>query len=217
MNMKLQSIAFGLALALAITAPAVLAQYASANTTAPQSATAAPQLHAAMRSLWHGHIMHTRAYAMAVKRGDSKAAKQAADDVVVNAKQIANAVGGFYGKAAGDQMLTLLAGHWGGVKALTDAEHAGDYAAHEKAMHQLTDNATAIAKFLSGANPNLPEATVQGLLMMHVADHEAEIDDIMAGNTAAEAQVWAHMQMHMNTIADALADGIAKQFPGKAK
>jgi hypothetical protein len=150
------------------------------------------------------------------KAGNQDEAKKAADDVVANAKQIADAVAGFYGKPAGEQMLKLLAGHWGGVKALTDAEHSGDKSAHQKAMQDLAQNATAIAKFLASANPNLPEATVQGLLMMHVADHETQIDQIMAGNTAGEAQTWTHMQAHMNTIADALADAIAKQFPSKA-
>ena len=64
---------------------------------------------------------------------------------------------GFYGADAGKGMMDLLAGHWGGVKAMTDAQHAGDNAAHSKAMQDLTGNADAIAKFLSGANPNLPK------------------------------------------------------------
>jgi len=220
--MKPLSLACGLALGLvlAASAPMALAHDADISSSAPaassSSTATAPKLHEAMRSLWHGHIVHTRAYTMAVKAGDQAAAKKAADDVVANAKQIAGAVAGFYGKPAGDQMLTLLAGHWGGVKALTDTAHSGDKAGEQKAMQDLAANATAIAKFLSGANPNLPEATVQGLMMMHVADHQAQITDIMAGDTAKEAQVWTHMQAHMNTIADALAGAIAKQFPDKA-
>ena len=38
----------------------------------------------------------------------------------------------------------------------------------------------------------------------------------MKGDTAAAAKTWAAMQAHMNTLADALSDGIAKQFPTKA-
>ncbi|MER3546881.1 MAG: hypothetical protein C4338_04455 [Rhodanobacteraceae bacterium] len=203
-------------LAVAATAASVPTQESGAASASASSATTAPKLHAALRSLWHGHIVNTRAYAMAVKAGNQDEAKKAAADVVANAKQIADAVAGFYGKPAGEQMLKLLAGHWGGVKALTDAEHSGDKPAHQKAMQDLAQNATAIAKFLASANPNLPEATVQGLLMMHVADHKTQIDQIMAGDAAGEAQTWTHMQAHMNTIADALADAIAKQFPSKA-
>lgn len=218
--MKPLSLACGLALGLVLAASAPLAMaddLAVAPPTAPAASSAtAPKLHAAMRSLWHGHIVNTRAYTEAVKAGDQAAAKKAADDVVANAKQIADAVAGFYGKPAGEQMLKLLAGHWGGVKAYADATHSGDKAAQQKAEQDLAENASAIAKFLAGANPNLPEATVRGLLMMHVSDHEMHIGEIMAGSKAAAAKTWQHMEAHMNTIADALADGIAKQFPDKA-
>src|SRR5690242_7773017 len=218
LDMKPLSLACGLALGLVLAASAPLARadLAMAPAAAASSSTTAPKLHAAMRSLWHGHIVNTRAYAMAVKAGNQAAAKKAADDVVANAKQIAGAVASFYGKPAGDQMLTLLAGHWSGVKALTDATHNGDKAGEQKAMQDLAGNATAIAKFLSGANPNLPEATVDSLMMMHVSDHQMHINAVMAGDKAAATKVLDHMRAHMNTIADALANGIAKQFPDKA-
>ena len=176
----------------------------------------APQLQAAMRSLWHGHVVHTREYAMAVHAHDNAKAKTAAGAVVANAKQIADAVGGFYGKAAGAQTLQLLAGHWGGVKALTDASAVDDTANEQKAMRDLSDNVTAIARFFSSANPNLPESTVQSLFATHVAHHAAQIRQIMSGDTKGEQATWAEMQAHMNIIADALANGIAKQFPDKA-
>jgi hypothetical protein len=169
-----------------------------------------------MRELWQGHARTTRDYANAVKAADAGAAKTAADAVVANAKQIADAVGGFYGDAAGKRMLELLAGHWGGVKALTDAGKAGDDAAGAKAMQDLTANADAIAKFLSGANPNLAESAVKGLLVTHAGHHAQLVGEIMKGDGAAAAKTWSAMQAHMDTIADALAGGIARQFPAKA-
>jgi hypothetical protein len=185
--------------------------------TAPATAApAAPKLDAALRALWHGHVVHTRDYALAVHAHDTAKAKAAADAVVANAKQLADAVGGFYGKAAGARMLDLLAGHWGGVKALTDARAANDKAAESKAMATLQSNASEIAKFLAGANPNLPESALQGLLATHVAHHATQIQQIMAGDMKGEAATWQAMQAHMDTISDALAAGIAKQFPAKA-
>ena len=187
------------------------------QTQSPASAVpAAPKLDAAMRSLWHGHVVHTREYAMAVHAHDSAKAKAAADAVVANAKQIADAVGGFYGKPAGAHMLELLAGHWGGVKALTDARAANNSAAESKAMADLQANAIAIAKFLAGANPNLPENAVQGLLATHVAHHSTQIEQIMSGDMKGEQATWQMMQAHMDVISDALAAAIAKQFPAKA-
>lgn len=220
--MKPLAIACALALGLAMTAvtPTVLAQpvpAAAQAASAPAAAPAAPKLHAALRSLLHGHIVATRDYALAVHTGNKAHAKKASAAVVSNAKQIANAVAGFYGKAGGDAFLKLLAGHWGGVKALTDAAHAHDSAAEQSAMQDLASNGTQIAKFLSSANPNLPENTVKGLWMMHVMDHKTQVDEMMSNAPAAEqAKAWAEMQKHANTIADALAAGIAKQFPNKA-
>jgi hypothetical protein len=191
---------------------------ATTETPAPAEAAAvpAPQLQAAMRDLWHGHIVHARDYALAVHAGNDADAKAAADAVVENAKQISGAVAGFYGQPAGDRMLALLGGHWGAVKALTDARAGKDEAAAAKAMTDLTANAGEIAKFLAGANPNLPEDTVRGLMLAHGAHHSSQINLIMAGDTAGEATEWTAMQAHMDMIADALAGAIAKQFPDKA-
>jgi hypothetical protein len=188
------------------------AQHAAASSKTVQ----APKLQAAMRALWHGHVVRAREYALAMHAHKSADAKAAADAVVANAKQISDAVAGFYGKAAGTRMLELLGGHWGAVKALTDARAKGDNAAADKATADLTANAGEIAKFLAGANPNLPEADVRGLLVAHGAHHLQQVQQIMAGDMRAEAQTWKAMQQHMDTIADALAGAIAKQFPAKA-
>lgn len=219
--MKPLSIACALALgvAMAATAPSAFAfaPQSAPAASAPAAAPAAPKLHAAMRSLLHGHIMATRDYALAVHANNKAGEKKAADAAVANAKEIANAVAGFYGEAGGQAFLKLLAGHWGGVQALTNAAHAHNAAAEQKAMQDLASNGGEIAKFLAGANPNLPEQTVNGLWLEHVNDHKMQVDEMMANAPKAEqAQTWAHMEEHANTIADALAGGIAKQFPNKA-
>jgi len=208
-----------LAALLAATAPLAFALPATPHAdhaTATAATPAAPKLQAAMRSLWHGHIVATRDYAMAVHVHDQAKAKTAADAVVADAKQIADAVAGFYGKPAGERMLALLAGHWGGVKALTDAAAANDPAGQAKAMDTLNANGAEIARFLAGANPNLPEPTLLSLLTGHVAHHATQIRQIMAGDSKGEAATWDAMQKHMDTVADALAAGIAKQFPDQA-
>ncbi len=215
--MKPNTLVGALALTLAFSAASFVTTPPSfAATAGATAAPAAPKLHATMRELWQGHADTTREYALAVKAGDAGAEKKAADAVVANAKKIADAVGSFYGDAAGKKMLELLAGHWGAVKALTDAQKAGDTAGVNKAMQDMSANADEIAKFLSGANPNLPESAVKGLLVAHAAHHQALTGEIMKGDEAAAAKTWSAMQAHMNTIADALSDGIAKQFPGKA-
>jgi hypothetical protein len=190
---------------------------AEAPMPAPEAkAPAAPQLQAAMRDLWHGHIVHARDYALAMHAGNDADAKAAAQAVVENAGQISEAVAGFYGKAGGDRMLDLLGGHWGAVKAMTDARVGGNPGAADAAMADLTANAGEIATFLSSANPHLPEETVRGMLLAHGAHHSQQVALIVADNTAGEATEWTAMQAHMDMVADALAGAIAQQFPDKA-
>jgi hypothetical protein len=195
------------------------AQHATHATATPASAAAtvaAPKLQATLRALWRGHVAQTRAYALAVKAGNTKRARKAESDVVANAQQISGAVAGFYGKAAGDHMLTLLAGHWGAVKQMTDSVKLKDTAGNTRALETLTTNAREIAGFLSGANPHLPQDAVFGLLAAHSAHHSAQISQVMKGDMKAEAATWRAMQAHMDTIADALTQALAKQFPSKA-
>ena len=190
---------------------------AEAPTPAPEAASVpAPKLQAAMRGLWHEHIVRSREYAMAMHAHNAADAKKAADAVVDNAKQISAAVAGFYGKPGGDRLMELLGGHWGAIKAMTDARAKNDTAGADKAMKDASANVDEIAKFLAGANPNLPEDAVRGLYLAHVAHHSQQIQQIMAGDTAGEATSWADMQTHMDAIADALTGALAKQFPDKA-
>lgn len=191
-------------------APTVVDAAASAETVA------APQLQAALRELWHGHVVHTRDYALAVHADDQAAATAAAGAVVANATRIGEAVAGFYGEAAGARMLELLGGHWSAVKALTDAGKAGDAAVRSQAIADLTGNAGEIARFLSGANPYLAEDAVSGLLVAHGGHHAQQVLQIMADDIQGEAATWTAMQAHMDVIADALAAAIARQFPDKA-
>src|SRR5574337_1352700 len=207
--------ALALGLAFAAATPATFAQEAAhpAHAPATPAAATAPKLHAALRSLWHGHLVATHDYAEAVHAGNKVNAAKAADAVVANAKDIANAVAGFYGKDAGDGLLKLLAGHWDAAKDMTDAAHAGDKTAEQKAETAALDNGTAIAKFLAGANPNWTQGALQGALAMHVNDHMIQVDQMMSNAPAAEqAKSWTQMQHHMDMIADTLSDGIAKQF-----
>ena len=113
-------------------------------------------------------------------------------------------------------MLALLGGHWGAVKALTDAGSHQDKAATASAMTVLMDNAGDIAVFLSGANPYLPQDAVRGLLIAHGGHHQAQIQQVMRGDLSGEEKTWARMRAHMDVIADAMASALARQFPDKA-
>lgn len=91
----------------------------------------------------------------------------------------------------------------------------GEAKATEAAIQTASANADEIAAFLSGANPNLPKATLYALLIAHMGHHATQHQQLKGKQYADEAKTWEAMRMHMYTIADALGDAIAKQFPQK--
>jgi hypothetical protein len=180
-----------------------------------QHATTATETSAALRDLWMGHIFWVRNVALETFAGNSKAAAAAEQQVVANAQQIAASIEPFYGKAASDQLFGLLAKHYGAVKDYLTANVAGDKPKQDAAYNDLARNAADIARFLSGANPNLPYDTVNALLLAHGAHHVKQIQQLHAKEYAAEAETWAAMKKHMYAISDAIAVAIVKQFPAK--
>lgn len=173
----------------------------------------------ALRDLYINHIVWVRSLVIATRFGEKQAVSEADEYGEKNAKAIGQSIVPFYGKAAGDKFTTLFVGHYSAVKAYMRAAFAdnfrGNAAMKKAAAAQLTQNASAIAAFVSSANPNLPKGTVYGLLLTHGQQHIMSIDATAKKDWSAEADMWDPMVKHIYTISDALADGIAKQFPGK--
>ena len=203
-------LAAALALALPSFAPAAATPAADMCVPAKIADTKA-----ALRDLWIGHIFWVRNVVEARFAGNAGQAKAAEQQVVANAQAIAGAIEPYYGKAASDQLFKLLAGHWGAISSYLDATRAGRKADQDAAYKTLVDNAGQIATFLSGANPYLPADTLRGLLLAHGGHHIQQIQEFQARQYDQEAKTWAAMTAHMYVIADALAGGIARQFPDK--
>ncbi|AZO83294.1 hypothetical protein BOO88_12740 [Stutzerimonas stutzeri] len=200
-------------LLLAFCAQPVWSQTPAASPAAADSPALTTRL--AERDLWVEHIFWIRNYALANQFADQKQAKVAADQVVDNATKIANSIAPLYGQPAADQLLKLLAGHWGAVKHYSDATVAKDAKGKQAAVTELTGNAKAIAAFLATANPNLPEATLVTMLTAHGGHHITQIDEFAAHDYAGEARTWAMMRTHILALADALSGALVKQFPDK--
>ncbi|HEY6434081.1 MAG TPA: hypothetical protein VIZ17_19065 [Acetobacteraceae bacterium] len=194
---------------LALSAGAMPALAQAPSPVAPK----AMQADESMRDLWVDHIFWVRNVVIDTLAHNQMAAAIAEAQVVDNAKQIAGAIEPFYGKAASEQLFTLLAGHYGAIKQYLDA--GTNQAAKNAATAAATKNVDQIAAFLAGANPNLPEETLKALLNAHVAQHEMQIDELRAKQYQKEAETWEMMKGHMYMIADALTGAVAKQFPAK--
>jgi hypothetical protein len=193
-------------------APAI---YAQDHGSSIPGATKAVVTDAAQRDLWVGHVFWVRAVVVESFAHNEKAAGVAEKEVVANAKKIGAAIEPFYGKVASDKLFDLLAGHYGAIKHYLTATLADSKESQDVALKELVGNAGEIARFLSGANPNLPFDTLNGLLVGHGAHHVQQILQLKAGQYAEEAKTWDAMKNHMYVIADALAQGLIKQFPDK--
>lgn len=193
----------------------VVASMPVANVAAESDASAGPVYETKMvlRDLWVEHVFWIRSYVIAAKAGDTGQRDVAVEQVVGNARKLADSIAPFYGQEAADALFELLAGHWSAVKTYAGAAFADDDTLGEKAVSDLTSNARQIASFLGDANPHLPEDAVFELLSVHGAHHISQINQIGRGAFAEEAETWAQMRTHMLTIADAITEALAAQFP----
>lgn len=187
----------------------------AAQPAAPAAESAALTTRLALRDLWVEHIFWIRNYAIANQAGNRQQADVASQEVVSNATAIANSIAPLYGQPAADQLLKLLAGHWGAVKQYSDTSVGNSAKDKQAAVADLTSNAKALAKFLATANPYLPEATLNTLLAAHGGHHIAQIDELGKKDYKAEATTWKHMREHILALADALTAALVKQFPDK--
>lgn len=200
---------------LALASFAFAEQSVAATPAASADSAAVLETKMALRDLWVEHIFWIRSYVLATHAGDAAQSKVAEDEVVANAKGLANSIAPFYGQPAADSFLKLLAGHWGAVRDYNTATVAKSKSGQDQAVANLTSNAHEIAKFLSGANPYLPENALFGLLAAHGGHHVAQSNQVASGDFHGEAVTWHAMRAHVTMIADATADALGKQFPDK--
>jgi hypothetical protein len=190
-----------------------LAQHETPSIAQAPTSAKVNETGAALRDLWVGHVFWVRNVVVSTFSGNQPAVAAAEQEVVANARQIAAAIEPYYGKGASEKLFGLLAGHYGAVKQYLEATIAGRKGDQDAAYESLGRNASEIARFLSGANPNLPFDTLNGLLLAHGGHHVQQIQQVHRKEYMDEARTWDAMTRHMYVIADALAGAIAKQFP----
>jgi hypothetical protein len=200
------------AIALALVAAAACATAAMSTATAPSPAS--QQLHDAMRKLWSDHVFWTRLYIVDAAAGDP-ATQTAANRLLKNQEDIGNAIVPYYGSAAGAQLTNLLKQHILIAVDLVTAAKAGDNAKVADANTRWHANADELATFLSGANPNWPKATVLAMLNQHLSLTTQEATARLQSRWADDQAAFDNIFTQILGMADALSDGIVKQFPSK--
>lgn len=199
---------------IALAFVAVCACATAAMSTATSPSPASSQLHDAMRKLWSDHVFWTRLYIVSAVAADPSA-QTAANRLLRNQEDIGNAIVPYYGAAAGTQLTNLLKQHILIAVDLVTAAKAGDQAKVADADRRWHANANDIATFLSGANPNWPKATVLAMLNQHLALTTQEATARIQRRWSDDASAFDSIFNQILGMADALSDGIVKQFPNR--
>jgi hypothetical protein len=184
------------------------------DTTATAAGPTAIALREAMRTLWSDHVIWTRDYIVAAV-GSQPDQQAAAARLLKNQEDIGAAVAGYYGKPAGDRLTALLKQHIMIAVDLIKAAKAHDAAKYKDTDARWQQNGDEIAAFLSGANPHWPKATLAEMMKTHLATTTAEVVARLNGKWDDDVAAFDAVYAHILTMADALSDGIIKQFPAK--
>jgi len=182
----------------------------------PKTGMAEAALREAMRKLWSDHVIWTRDYVIAAV-GDRPDQASAAARLLRNQDDIGAAVAGYYGKAAGDALTSLLKAHIMIAVDLIKAAKAHDDAQYRTLNTRWQKNGEDIATFLSGANSNWPKATLLDMMQMHLSTTTAEVVARLNGRWDDDVAAFDAVYAHILKMADALSDGIIKQFPSRFK
>ena len=176
--------------------------------------TGAVELKENMRRLWADHVIWTRGYVVAAVAGDPSASAQLAR-LMRNQEDLGNAIKPFYGDAAGNRLTGLLKDHISIAGELVGAAKAGDKAKVADADRRWKANASDIATFLAGANPNWSRDALLMMLNEHLAVTTEEALARIEGRWTDDVNKFDQIFNQAMKMADALAEGIVKQFPAK--
>ena len=213
-------VALALALLLASAGALAMSEPATAHAGGHDSDHAATAgsakqatLHDGMRKLWEQHVAWTRLTIVSFAANTPELPATQAR-LLRNQTDIGNAIKPYYGRAAGNQLTTLLREHITGAVVVLQAAKAGDTAALAAAKDAWYVNGREIADFLNAANPrNWPRATLRSMMRTHLDQTIQEAVAQLTGDYAASVRTYDEIEDHILTMADTLSSGIVAQFP----
>ena len=175
-----------------LSAPTVLAASIQAGSAQPG---AKADLRLAMRKLWEDHITYTRHYIISAV-ADLPDADSVAKRLLQNQDDIGNAIKPYYDDAAGEKLAALPKDH---ITIATEVVKAAK-----------TGNTTAL-------DAAQKKWTLETMLQKHFDLTSGGVVARLKRDWAADIKAYDDGHAHMLMFADALTDGIAKQYPAKFK
>ncbi|HET9907729.1 MAG TPA: hypothetical protein VFQ23_13840 [Anaerolineales bacterium] len=179
------------------------------------SDTGAADLRVALNTLLGEHVLLAASATNAALGGRNDEFEAAAAALDTNSVDLSEAIESVYGADAGEAFLALWRSHIGFFVDYTTGVATQDQAKQDKAVEGLTGYATDFGAFLSGANPNLTQDAVAGLVSEHVLTLKDVVDAQASGDATAAFTSLRMAYGHMQMVADALSGAIVEQFPDK--
>ena len=172
------------------------------------------ELRQGMRDLWADHVVWTRAYIVAAVAEDPSAAS-ALDRLMRNQEDLGSAIAPYYGAAAGAGLTELLREHISIAGEVVGAAKAQDDAKLKDADARWHRNAEEIATFLSAANPNWSRVDLVRMLNEHLSLTTQQATFRLQQNWREDTATFDRIYDQAMTMADALSDGVIRQFPSR--
>ena len=186
---------------------------AATEAPATTSDTGAADLRVALNTLLGEHVLLAASATNAALGGRNDEFEAAAAALDTNSVDLSKAIESVYGAEAGEAFLALWRSHIGFFVDYTTGVATQDQAKQDKAVEDLTGYATDFGAFLSGANPNLTQDAVAGLVTEHVLTLKDVVDAQASGDATAAFTALRMAYGHMQMVADPLAEAIVQQFP----
>jgi len=181
-----------------------------------KSMTKAEQLRSNMHKLWEDHITWTRNVILNIM-DDLPGTEQAVQRLLQNQDDIGNAIKPVYGDAAGNELTRLLREHITQAADLLKAAKANNQTQFNDLNKKWTENADAIAAFLSKANPNWKNDEMKKMMHDHLKFTTDEAVARLKKDYAADVKAYDKVHEEILSMADMLTDGILQQHPEKFK
>jgi hypothetical protein len=160
-----------------------------------------------------GEHTYLAALAMRATLNEAPDRVNAAEALAGNSADLAAAIAGIYGQAAGDAFGALWESHVTSYFAYVAGLADDDDAAVADALDQLRDYRRDFSSFIANANPFVPDAALEGLLEAHTDHLVRQADAYAAEDYDASHRLAREAYAHTAELSASLAAAIQDQFP----